>query len=135
MTTSRRGFLKGLGATLAAIGGTASTSAALQQISGVAGIDTTPGSGGRAGRVAIGHDELEMLVAEHLNERIAKRLEFTAYDVTVSLRAAHPDINIPHAVVRGVVHRRMQPWIANQFYGWRHLSFPTGMACCYVPLR
>ena len=134
-TTSRRGFLKGLGATLAAIGSTASTPAALQQTARITGIDTTAAVARRVNRAPISPDELEMLVAEHLNECIAERQEFTAYDVTMALRAAHPDVNILHLVVRGVVHRRMQPWIANHLYGLRHMSFPTGVACCYVPLR
>lgn len=76
---------------------------------------------------------LAMLVAEHLNERIARRQSFTAYDVTQALRLAHPAVNILHAEVRNVVHRRMHSVVAAQFYRQAMMQFPTGSACCYLP--
>jgi hypothetical protein len=84
--------------------------------------------------MSISHADLEMLVAEHLNLWVAARRQFTAFDMTRALRAHHPGVNIMHHLVRGIVHRRMEPAVAGQFYEPRAAMFPTGIACCYVPI-
>ena len=141
-TTSRRGFLKGLGATLSAIGAASATSVGdtvqagtvLRQIGSTPGSHTAQVYGGRMGRGVIARHALEMLVAERLAEWVATGQTFTAYDVTLALRAAHPAINIFHQDVRSVVHHRMWPVVARQIYLQEQVLFPTGSACCYRPV-
>ena len=141
-TTSRRGFLKGLGATLSAIGLTADVSPvvatiqggqAAQQAGSMASVH--PGHTYPSGmaRSMIAQRELEMLVAEQLGEWVAEQRTFTAYDVTRALRAAHPSINIFHQPVRTAVHERMWPAVAAQIYWQDQVYYPTGMAWCYRP--
>ena len=142
-TTSRRGFLKGVGVTVSAVGLTADVSPAagtiqggqaLQQAGSTASVD--PGQAYPSGmaRSMITQGELEMLVAEQLAGWVAKRRTFTAYDVTRALRAAHPSINIFHQPVRNTVHERMWPAVAAQIYWQEQVYYPTGMAWCYRPV-
>src|SRR3712207_6199409 len=136
-TTSRRGFLKALGATLSAVGAATNVtpllSAAqvgpdLQTAGSSANSYAVPSYGRSRPRLAIEPYELEILVAEQLSEWTAEGRTFTAYDVTRRLRADHPLVAIDHAGVREIVHRRMWPALAARVYDRTQEEFATGWA-------
>ena len=142
-TTTRRGFLKGLGATLSAIGVASGVPPALSTVGTSQGSQQADSSvlahspyvhPRGAGRSMITPDALEMLVVEQLTQWVAERQMFTAHDVTQALRAAHPAINIFHQPVRHVVHQRMWPALAAQIYVQEQVWFSTGSAYRYRPL-
>lgn len=125
--TSRRRFLKGLGAALASAGVVAGSSA-LSTTTAAAYHNQSTGE-----RVEIEQGALATLVVEQLQEWVAVGRSFTAYDVTRALRAHHAGIDIGHAAVRVVVHHRMTPLVAHHLYRQHHASFATGPAIRYVP--
>lgn len=59
---------------------------------------------------------------------------FTAYDLTRSLRAAHPRVYIAHESVRESVHQRMTSVVASQYYAMEKVRFPQGDAIRYFPV-
>ena len=142
--TTRRGFLKGVGTTLSAIGITAANIPPLIEASaaadGAAAAEALPGvqparpTWGRGERGAIGQDDLEMLVAEQLAWWVGERQTFTAYDITRALRATYPAVDIFHEQVRDAVHARMRPAITAQAYRRALVRFPAGSAWRYWPL-
>jgi hypothetical protein len=125
--TSRRRFLKGVGAALASAGVVAGSSA-LSTTTAAAHHNQTIGE-----RVEIEQGALATLVVEQLQEWVAVGRSFTAYDVTRALRAHHAGIDIGHAAVRVVVYHRMTPLLARQLYRQQHAAFATGPALRYVP--
>ena len=60
--------------------------------------------------------DLALLVADEISRRMAAGVYFTAYDITVALRAAHPDADIHHADVRRIVHEQMDTLVAGGMY-------------------
>jgi hypothetical protein len=142
-TTTRRGFLKGLGATLSAVGIATASSAAPALVQAGLGegtdvqaplSDPHPRVGGRAGRATITSAALEILVSEQLAEWMARGRMFTAYDVTRALRRTHPGVNIVHEQVRDIVHTRMWPAVTARIYAREQTAFPKGWAWAYRPM-
>jgi hypothetical protein len=152
-TTTRRGFLKGLGATFAAVGLVATPLPGTGSIAASALVDAGDGAGeqslislpvaaepegieetNRVEREMLSSGELEMLIAERLGEWVASGRGFTAYDITRALRRSHPQVNIMHQSVRAVVHPRMQPLVAHGLYDQELVAFATGDAWRYRPI-
>jgi hypothetical protein len=139
-TTSRRRFLKGLGATVSAIAATTALSSTSQvgqdaQQQTPAALNMAPAAASKqGGRKMITVEALEILVAEQLSAWVATRQTFTAYDITQALRAARPGVNIFHQPVRDIVHRRMWPAVHARIYAQEQVWFPTGSAYQYQPL-
>jgi len=65
-----------------------------------------------AGRTIIPQADLDLLVADQINQRMAGSEIFTAYDITLGLRDANPGFDIPHDAVRRSVHAQMDTIIA-----------------------
>lgn len=86
-----------------------------------------------AGRTAISQNDLELLVADQINQRIAAGDIFTAYDITLGLRDANPALDIPHDAVRQAVHGQMEAIVQNQLYVSETASFGSNSALRYVP--
>jgi hypothetical protein len=86
------------------------------------------------GRATIAQTDLDLLVADQINQRIAGGDIFTAYDITLGLRDANPGIDIPHDAVRRAVHAQMDSIVASQLYDRETASFGSGSALRYVPV-
>jgi hypothetical protein len=73
-------------------------------------------------------------VSAELREHVAQDRQFTAYDVTRALRESHPDLTIPHDVIRQLVHRYMRNVLGSGRYqaGWAY--FGTDVAVLYAPM-
>lgn len=125
--TSRRRFLKGLGAALASAGVVVG-STALSTTTAAANLNQSTGE-----RMGIEQQALATLVIEQVQEWVAVGRSFTAYDVTRAVRAHHTGIDIGHAAVRVVVHHRMAPLVARQWYRQQQATFSAGPAIRYVP--
>ena len=85
------------------------------------------------GRAMLTQADLELLVADHINQQMMARAIFTAYDVTLGLRDANPQLHIPHDAVRGAVHTQMDAIVKNQLYERETATFGTTPALRYVP--
>ncbi len=142
-TTTRRGFLKGLGATLSAVGVATASSAAPALVRAGLGDGTDvqvpvgdphTRAGARAGRATITPAALEILVSEQLAEWMARGRIFTAYEVTRALRRTHPGVSIFHEQVRDIVHTRMWPAVTARIYAREQTAFPRGWAWAYRPV-
>lgn len=77
--------------------------------------------------------DLDTWVVDALNQYVGTKTEFTAYDVTKLVRGDHPDYDIQHAVVRGLVHAYMQPVMANGDYVTENRDEGTYTAIVFVP--
>lgn len=66
------------------------------------------------GRRTPADDELQKLIAHQMDVFVTAKRDFTAWDVTVELRAANPTVEIVHPTVRVLVHAAMQA-IGSQF--------------------
>lgn len=86
------------------------------------------------GRTSISQPDLELLVANELNQQLTAGVIFTAYDVTSALRATHPQIDLPHAAVKQAVHAHMETVVASGLYDREQATFGTATAWRYVPL-
>jgi hypothetical protein len=84
-------------------------------------------------RIPVSNDMLAHLVGEQLEARIASGGEFTAYDITRSLRYEQPQLDIPHAAVRSWVHGYMQAVVAGGMYTASQRAFGTEAAVVYEP--
>lgn len=139
-STSRRNFLKGLGAALGTVG-VAAASPAVQpgvqaaMTGATESLATQPPVDAPNARQPLTDAALELLAAELLVEWVARRRAFTAYDVTRTLRASRPGYDIPHAPVRLAVHIHMQPELDAGAYRREQRPFATGWAWLYRPLR
>ncbi len=85
------------------------------------------------GRVTLTQADLELLVADHINQQMTAQAIFTAYDLTVGLRDANPGLHIPHDAVRAAVHAQMEAIVANQLYERETATFGSSSALRYVP--
>jgi len=94
----------------------------------------SPGGATMSGRTPIAPADLELLVADQINQRTAAGDIFTAYDITQGLRDANPGLQIAHDAVRIVVHAQMQPIVASGIYDRETALFGTSSALRYVPL-
>ena len=77
--------------------------------------------------------ELALWVADALNQSLATGIWFTAYDVTVAIRTAHPLDNIVHSKVREIVHGQMQTILQSGLYQSETATFGSTQAIRYVP--
>ena len=84
-------------------------------------------------RFPVTDDTLAQLVGEQVEEQIANGGEFTAYDITRTLRQAQPYLDIPHATVREWVHRYMQNVLSEGFYIASQAMFGSQTAIVYQP--
>jgi hypothetical protein len=87
-----------------------------------------------AGRTPIAPADLELLVADQINRRTAAGDIFTAYDITLELRDAHPGLQIAHDMVRPVVHAQMRAIVASHIYDSETALFGGASALRYIPL-
>jgi hypothetical protein len=94
----------------------------------------SPGGSGMSGRATISQQDLELLVADQINQQLASDTIFTAYDVTAALRAANPQINLPHDAVRAAVHAQMEAIVSSGLYEREHATFGSTTAWRYVPV-
>jgi hypothetical protein len=85
------------------------------------------------GRATLTPADLELLVADHINQQMTAQAIFTAYDLTLGLRDANPGLHIPHDAVRAAVHAQMEAIVANQLYERETASFGSSTALRYVP--
>ena len=86
-----------------------------------------------AGRTIIPQADLDLLVADQINQRMAGSEIFTAYDITLALRDANPGFDIPHDAVRRSVHAQMDTIVASSLYDRETASFGNANALRYVP--
>jgi hypothetical protein len=89
--------------------------------------------GTMAGRAMLTQADLELLVADHINQQMTAQAIFTAYDVTLGLRDANPQLHIPHDAVRSAVHIQMDAIVKNQLYERETATFGGNTALRYVP--
>jgi hypothetical protein len=89
--------------------------------------------GTMAGRATLTQADLELLVADHINQQMAAQAIFTAYDVTLGLRDANRHLHIPHDAVRSAVHAQMDGIVKNQLYERETAAFGGNTALRYVP--
>ena len=95
-------------------------------------INLTQG-GTMGGRATLTQADLELLVADHLNQQMAAQAIFTAYDVTLGLRDANPHLHLPHDGVRSAVHAQMDAIVNGQLYDRETAAFGSTTALRYVP--
>jgi hypothetical protein len=89
---------------------------------------------GAGGRFILPQADLEVLVADAINSRVATGAMFTAYDITLALRDANVAYDIGHDSVRKTVHAQMQAIVASGLYQQESASFPGGTtALRYLP--
>src|SRR5262245_28607730 len=72
--------------------------------------------GNMGGRATLTQADLELLVADHINQQMTAGAIFTAYDVTLGLRDANQHLHIPHDAVRSAVHTQMEAIVKSQLY-------------------
>lgn len=87
-----------------------------------------------APRSPIAPYDLEALVAQEINRRIARAESFTAYDLTLALRATNPHVEISHVIVRRAVHAQMAAIVASRLYEREPVRFGPSGAQQYVPV-
>jgi hypothetical protein len=85
------------------------------------------------GRITLTQADLELLVADHINQQMMAQAIFTAYDLTLGLRDANPGVHIPHDAVRAAVHAQMEAIVASQLYERETATFGSTTALRYVP--
>ncbi len=92
------------------------------------------GNGGSTmARTPIARNDLELLVADQINQQANTGSTFTAYDITQALRVANPGREILHDEVRHVVHAQMEALVATSIYDRDDVTFGTDQATRYVP--
>jgi hypothetical protein len=84
-------------------------------------------------RVMIANELLARLVCDEVERQIAQGKAFTAYNVTRALRRQQPQLEIPHARVRLVVHSIMRHLGQCGKYEAAPVQFHDGEALLYVP--
>jgi hypothetical protein len=89
--------------------------------------------GTMGGRTTLTQADLELLVADHINQQMTAQAIFTAYDVTLGLRDAYPHLHLPHDSVRGAVHAQMDAIVKGQLYDRETATFGSNSALRYVP--
>jgi hypothetical protein len=87
-----------------------------------------------SGRTIFSQADLDVLVADHINQQIAVGAIFTAYDVTLGLRDSNPGVDIPHEAVRRTVHAQMDAIVSSKLYDRETASFGADSALRYVPV-
>ena len=85
------------------------------------------------GRTTLTQADLELLVADHINQQMTAQAIFTAYDVTLGLRDAYPHLHLPHDSVRSAVHTQMDAIVKGQLYDRETAAFGGNTALRYVP--
>jgi hypothetical protein len=98
-----------------------------------AGSTTLTITGDGSSRDPIAPSDLDLLVANEISRLVAAAEIYTAYDVTLALRAAHPDLDISHEAVRSAVHDQMEPILASRLYDREVAQFGRNQASRYVP--
>lgn len=89
--------------------------------------------GGSMSRNTLSQTDLDLLVANEINRRVAAGDIYTAYDVTSALRAANLGTHIPHDAVRRAVHDQMEPIVASRLYDRESAQFGRSTATRYLP--
>ena len=89
--------------------------------------------GTMGGRTTLTQADLELLVADHINQQMTAQAIFTAYDVTLGLRDAYPHLHLPHDRVRSAVHTQMDAIVKGQLYDRETAAFGSNTALRYVP--
>jgi hypothetical protein len=77
--------------------------------------------------------ELVGLVTMKLAVKVAAQAEFTAYDITLALRAENPTTDIAHPRVRLIVPVVMASNLRRGVYLTEDRDYPTGTAILYRP--
>lgn len=85
-------------------------------------------------RTEISEESLLRLVDLRLRSLTGSGCNFTAYNVTCSLRRQHPQTEISHARVRLAVHRLMRYSLATGLYRSTRYSFGSNRAILYEPV-
>jgi hypothetical protein len=112
----------------------ASTASRKRPIRPFTGITINLAQGGTmGGRAMLTQADLELLVADHINQQMMAQAIFTAYDVTLGLRDANPQLYIPHDAVRSAVHTQMDAIVKNQLYERETATFGGNTALRYIP--
>jgi hypothetical protein len=97
------------------------------------GTHGTGNGGSTMARTPIARSDLELLVADQINQQANTSSTFTAYEITQALRAANPGLEIVHDEVRRVVHAQMEALVATSIYARDDVTFGTDRATRYVP--
>jgi hypothetical protein len=77
--------------------------------------------------------QLEQLITDAVNAKVAAGEEFTAWDITQELRAANPSVVIPHQAVRTIVHNLMLNELLTGTYTGELKDFNGNQAIVYTP--
>ncbi len=97
------------------------------------GTHGTGNGGGTMARTPIARSDLELLVADQINQQANTSSTFTAYDITQALRIANPGREILHDEVRHVVHAQMEALVATNIYARDDVTFGNSRATRYMP--
>jgi hypothetical protein len=84
-------------------------------------------------RIPITEELLAALVDKQLQAQTIDKANFTAYDVTKAVRREQPNLEIPHARVREMVHERMANLVSAGGYRAAQRDFGGQMAILYSP--
>ena len=86
------------------------------------------------GRAAVTSEQLALLIASEINQLMVARQWFSAYAVTLRLRAAFPDLDFEHSAVRPLVHVQMEALVAAGLYDRENATYGQATALRYVPV-
>jgi hypothetical protein len=78
-------------------------------------------------------NELRVLVQQELALHIERHDTFTAYDITLALRATHPSLEIIHTSVRDSIHEQMQQLVTQGSYKRERRQYADAAALTYIP--
>jgi hypothetical protein len=81
----------------------------------------------------IANELLARLVCDEVERHVAQGRAFTAYNITRALRRQQPQLEIPHARVRLVVHSIMRRMAQYGEYEAAPVLFHDAEALLYVP--
>jgi hypothetical protein len=84
-------------------------------------------------RIPIAEELLTALVEKELEAQILAKADFTAYDITRGVREEQPNLEIPHARVRQLVHERMAFVVSGGGYQAAQRDFGGRWAIVYGP--
>lgn len=84
-------------------------------------------------RRSIQQKDLEKLVAQRLKYQVEHKLQFTAYDITLALKLANPEIKITHQEVRRIVHTMMRLIVELGLYKHKTATYGDASARRYIP--
>jgi hypothetical protein len=82
----------------------------------------------------VSQDKISKWVSKFLKDQIKNRLQFTAYDVTLALKAKYPKLDISHKNVRHSVHTMMRLIVELRMYRRVIAKYGKNQAQRYEPI-